>query len=108
MFVSVRFWRPEFEGYSGREYTYRTEMLLRAGDVVCAPTVHNPRNRAIVTGVSLEAPPFDCREITELWEEDGEPLPSAATRLTPPPEGEATGIIANCALRIANWEGGAR
>ena len=65
MFVTVRYYKPLIGAYAGNDYTYETQMALVRGDKVIAPTAKEPRNRAIVTAVNVEAPEFACKEITE-------------------------------------------
>ena len=64
MFVGVKYYKS-FGGYGGRDYVYETELPLAVGDLVIAPTVNEPRQKAMVTAVDLPRPAFQCREITE-------------------------------------------
>lgn len=63
-FVKVKY-RKGGGIYFGGEYAYQTELPLEVGDKVIAPTVNEPRQRAIVTAVNVPSPKFQCREITE-------------------------------------------
>lgn len=64
MFVEVQYYKGT-GFYAGAKYTYETRLGLLPGDKVIAPTVNEPRQRAIVKEVNLAAPRFPCREITE-------------------------------------------
>lgn len=52
MIVKVSYYKPEYKAYSARGYTYRTELPLKVGDKVIAPTV-NGEQKALVTAVNL-------------------------------------------------------
>ena len=78
MFVSVVYFHPEYEGYSGKAYTYQTALPLTVGAKVIAPTAKNPDQRALVTMVDVDKPPFECREIVRMDVEKAEPQPSTA------------------------------
>ena len=57
--------------YAGAKYTYRTNLDLRPGDKVIAPTKMNERQKAIVTDAGLIPPSFPCKDINE-YDPDGE------------------------------------
>lgn len=67
MYVSVCYYKEEFDAYGGRDYSYTTELPLNVGDKVIAPTVKNPEQRAMVTAVDIPEPPFACKEITRYY-----------------------------------------
>ena len=52
MYVTVRYYRDEVSGYAGRLYTYRTELPLKPGDKVIAPTAKGD-NAAQVAEINL-------------------------------------------------------
>lgn len=52
MIVKAAYFKPEHGAYSARGYTYRTELPLRAGDKVIAPTV-NGEQKAVITETNL-------------------------------------------------------
>ena len=52
MYVTVRYYRDEASGYAGRPYTYRTELPLKPGDKVIAPTAKGD-NAAQVAEINL-------------------------------------------------------
>lgn len=64
MFVNVQYYKSE-EFYGGAKYTYETRLALVPGDKVIAPTVKEPRQRAVVRETDLPKPSFPCREIAE-------------------------------------------
>lgn len=57
--VKVQYYKGEINGYMGREYTYRTDLPLKEGDRVIAPTAKDPVQRAIVTQVNLPESTID-------------------------------------------------
>lgn len=63
--VFVKYWHPEFNSYCGRAYTYKTELPLKVGSKVIAPTRSDPRQRAIVTMTHLSPAVIDKK-----WEKD--------------------------------------
>ena len=65
MFVNIKYYKGNLEGYHGGKYTYRTKLPLKVGDKVIAPTLKEPTQRGIVVEVNVAEPYFDCREITE-------------------------------------------
>lgn len=52
MIVKAAYYKPEFKSYGSRGYTYRTELDLRAGDKVIAPTAYGEQ-KAIITETNL-------------------------------------------------------
>lgn len=71
MFVAVQYYKGA-GFYAGAKYIYETVLPLETGDKVIAPTVNEPRQRAIVAAVDVTAPRFPCREITEYDPEQEE------------------------------------
>ena len=51
--VKVQYFKGEINGYMGREYSYRTELPLKEGDKVIAPTAKDGNQRTIVTKAGL-------------------------------------------------------
>lgn len=66
MFVNCLFYKDEAQGYSGRAYTYRTELPLKVGDKVLLPVRGDEPKRGMVVMVHLNEPKFPCSEITEM------------------------------------------
>lgn len=64
MFTSVKY-KQDDSNYSVKSYTYRTELPVKLGDHVIAPTPKNQLQEAIVVGVNLPEPPFKCKSIVE-------------------------------------------
>ena len=64
MFVKVQYYKGD-GWYGGGHYTYETALPLVEGDKVIAPTVNEPRQRAVVKAVNVVPPSFPCREIAE-------------------------------------------
>ena len=71
MFVEVQYYKGA-GFYAGARYIYETRLPLEIGDKVIAPTVNEPRQRAIVASVNVATPRFPCREIMEYDPEQGE------------------------------------
>ena len=69
MYVTVKYYRSEMNGYAGKEYCYWTDLDVRRGDVVAAP-VRGIDQRAVVVGIKKPKPEFQCSEITKMWEVD--------------------------------------
>lgn len=69
MYVSVAYrmndrgFRGQEQAFSPRTYTYITNLPLAVGDMVIAPTKFGEQP-AIVREIDLEAPAFECKEIT--------------------------------------------
>ena len=63
MFTSVKY-IDQFT-FSTKSYTYHTELPVKLGDHVIAPTPKNQLQEAIVVGVNLPEPPFKCKSIVE-------------------------------------------
>ena len=51
--VKVQYFKPHYDGYAGVAYSYRTDLPLKVGDKVIAPTAKDPNQRAIVVQVGL-------------------------------------------------------
>lgn len=64
MYTSVKY-KQDDSHFSERSYTYHTELSLKLGDHVIAPTPKNQLQEAIVVGVNLPEPPFKCKSIVE-------------------------------------------
>lgn len=64
MFTSVKY-IDQFT-FSTKSYTYHTELPVKLGDHVIAPTPKNQLQEAIVVGVNLPEPPFKCKSIVEF------------------------------------------
>lgn len=64
MFASVKY-IDQFT-FSTKSYTYHTELPVKLGDHVIAPTPKNQLQEAIVVGVNLPEPPFKCKSIVEF------------------------------------------
>ena len=65
MYVGIGYYDERFDCYKATAYTYWTNLDLRVGDHVIAPTRNNPQQRGIVTRINMDKPPFKCNEITE-------------------------------------------
>lgn len=63
MYTSVKY-IDQFT-FSTKSYTYHTELPVKLGDHVIAPTPKNQLQEAIVVGVNLPEPPFKCKSIVE-------------------------------------------
>ena len=57
-------------GWSGRTYTYYSDLELSLKQKVYAPTYKNPRQEAMVVAVNVPDPGFACKEITEIIPEE--------------------------------------
>lgn len=66
MFTSVKYKTSDTPTYSEKSYTYHTELPVKLGDHVIAPTPKNQLQEAIVVGVNLPEPPFKCKSIVEF------------------------------------------
>lgn len=64
MYTSVKY-IDQFT-FSTKSYTYHTELPVKLGDHVIAPTPKNQLQEAIVVGVNLPEPPFKCKSIVEF------------------------------------------
>lgn len=64
MYVSVQYEKAPGV-YAGAKYTYRTNLDLKPGDKVIAPTKMNERQKAIVKEIGLVPPSFPCKDINE-------------------------------------------
>ena len=69
MFVNVQYYRSGI--YAGNYYAYETDLDLRTGVKVIAPTTNEPRQRAIVKETNVPAPRFLCKKIEE-YDPEGE------------------------------------
>ena len=65
MFVKVKYYKS-LGGYQGREYYYETDLDLKRGDCVIAPTKNEAQQKGLVTEINLPDPGFPCRRITEF------------------------------------------
>lgn len=76
MFVGVKYYKePPINGYAGNTYTYKTDLALTGGEIVCAPVKNRKTGtvedkRAMVVEVSLQEPSFPCSQIVSLWTKD--------------------------------------
>lgn len=68
MYVSVKY-RQSDNAWGYKSYTYQTDLPLKVGERVVAPTYNNPEQEAIVCGVRMPEPPFECKAITQRWED---------------------------------------
>ena len=75
MYIAVVFYDESFNCFKTKPYTYTTNLPLEAGMVVSAPvknrktgTVEN--KKALIVGVNMPEPPFECAQITSLWTEE--------------------------------------
>ena len=68
-YFEVQYRQGENE-WSQRTYTYRSDLDLRLGQKVYAPTVKNPRQEARVFAVNCPKPSFPCKEIVEVMTEE--------------------------------------
>ena len=72
MFVNCLFYKePPVDGYSGRAYTYETDLALTVGDKVMLPTKDGEK-RGIVVMTHLDAPSFPCKKIVSYDPGKGE------------------------------------
>ena len=55
-----------------KTYTYRSELNLRLGQKVYAPTYKSDRSEAVVVAVNCPEPGFKCKEIVEVMPEEAE------------------------------------
>lgn len=68
MYVSVKYFNAMANAYTSSPFTYLTQLPLKVGDIVLAPTVKAPEgSRAIVFAVDVPAPSFKCKEITKYY-----------------------------------------
>jgi hypothetical protein len=65
MYASVKY-KQDDSNYSAKSYTYHTDLPVKLGDHVIAPTPKNQLQEAIVVGVNLPEPPFKCKSIVEF------------------------------------------
>ena len=68
-FYEVQYKQGE-NAWSDRVYTYKSDLDLRLRQRVYAPTYKNPRQEARVYAVNVPEPPFPCKEITEVMQEE--------------------------------------
>lgn len=66
MYISVKYKTSDTPTFSERSYTYKTELPAKLGDHVIAPTPKNLLQEALVVGVNMPEPPFDCKSIVEF------------------------------------------
>lgn len=75
MYISVKYWKSEANGFAGNAYTYKTNIaFLQVGDKVVAPVKSRhtgavENKKAVVVDVGVPEPSFPCRTITRLWTE---------------------------------------
>lgn len=68
MYVSVKYHNQLSNAYTSSPFTYTTDLPLKVGDLVLAPTAKAPEgSRAIVSAVDIPAPGFKCKEITRYY-----------------------------------------
>lgn len=78
MLVSVLYYNDNLKGYSGRKYTYRTELPLAVFQKVIVPVADGSKKKALVTDVDLPESTVDpawadkLKNITELDKGDEE------------------------------------
>lgn len=53
MLVSVLYYNDNLKGYSGRKYTYRTELPLTVFQKVIVPVADGSKKKALVTEINL-------------------------------------------------------
>ena len=70
MYVGVIYYQPDLQAYGGRPYTYATDLPLKVGDRVIAPTQKVNEQKAVVVAIGLSKPSFDCKMITKYAEEE--------------------------------------
>lgn len=64
MYVNVQYEKSKGI-YAGGKYTYRTNLDLKPGDKVIAPTCMNERQKGVVKEIGLIPPSYPCKDITE-------------------------------------------
>ena len=64
MYVNVQYEKSKGI-YAGEKYTYRTNLDLKPGDKVIAPTRMNERQKGVVKEIGLIPPSYPCKDITE-------------------------------------------
>lgn len=75
MYISVKYWKDELQGFAGNAYTYKTKLaFLQVGDKVAAPvkirgTSAVEDRKAVVVDIGVPEPSFPCSTITEMWKE---------------------------------------
>lgn len=75
MYISVKYWKSEANGFAGNAYTYKTNIaFLQVGDKVAAPVKNRGTGavedkKAVVVDIGVAEPPFPCSTITKLWTE---------------------------------------
>ena len=72
MFVSVVYYDEFTNSFKARPYTYKTDLPVVPGQVICAPvknrgTGEMEDKRAMVVDINLPEPSFPCNEITQMW-----------------------------------------
>lgn len=77
MLVNVRYFKPQLNGYAGNAFTYKTDLPLKVGDRVIAPT-RGGDNRAMVVEIDVPEGRVDervmplLREITQYDAEEAQ------------------------------------
>lgn len=75
MYISVKYWKSEANGFAGNAYTYKTKLtFLQVGDRVAAPVKIRGTGavedmKAVVVDIGVPEPSFPCSTITKLWTE---------------------------------------
>lgn len=81
MYVKVLYYKPELDlagtgnGYGGREYTYRSDLPLKPGDLVIAPT-YKGEQKAMVVASNVPESMIDpawadkLRNIERFWTQE--------------------------------------
>ena len=71
MYVKAMYHKPELRGYAGQSYLYKTNLPVKVGMHVIAPT-YKGEQKAIITDVNVDASEINpawadkIREITEF------------------------------------------
>ena len=65
MYISVKYKVADHQ-YGEKSYTYTTNLDVKLGDKVVAPTPKNALQEALVVGVNMPEPPFKCKSIVEF------------------------------------------
>ena len=75
MNVKVAYWNKKTNCYASWEYTYKTNLPLKVGDKVLAPTQEKDKQKAIVTAINVpdsEISPHWVNRIKTITEYDTE------------------------------------
>ena len=77
MICKICYYNPGVDAYTSLRYTYKTDLPLKVGDKVIAPTSKGEKNRALVMEVDLPETIIDAQwadrvlSITEFDTEGG-------------------------------------